>query len=184
VSGTYDFDLLEIAIRAGVEVRPGDVGRVRIVDLAFLGIRVLLFRVEVVRLADTAQRADRRTEIHVIARYEQAPAAFAKPRDRVAIRLGQAVAHVDREEPELIEVALVDRRQDRIRPSSLVAVAHCDMVERRTSLIALFPEERHEPAEPSDRPVVLSGRDRCLQQDFFWLDGHVISFAAASRDLR
>src|SRR4051794_29876855 len=130
---------------------------------------------EVMRLADTPPRADGRAQGHVIARDQQAAATLAKPRDRLAIRRGQAVAGINREQPELVEVALVDRRQDRVRLPRRIAVTHGDVVKRIALLIPLLPEERAEPTETRDRPVVLGRRDRRLQQDFLQLDRHIFS---------
>src|SRR3954466_8637715 len=101
--GADDLYFLEVAVRPGVEVRPGNGGGEGVVALAFAEIRVLVLRVEIMRLADGAQRAHRRAQIHVIAGDQQASAAAAEARDRFAVRVGQSVARIDCKQPKRVE---------------------------------------------------------------------------------
>ncbi|MEI9929508.1 MAG: hypothetical protein WDM89_02785 [Rhizomicrobium sp.] len=60
-------------------------------------------------LANPAQCADRRTEIHVISRHQQSAAVPAKAGDRLAILRRQAIPHIYSKKPHLIETAVVER---------------------------------------------------------------------------
>jgi hypothetical protein len=61
---------------------------------------------EMVRLADPAEGADGAAQIHVVAGDQKAAAAFVEGVDGGAFLRVQAIADIDREEPELIEIAV------------------------------------------------------------------------------
>ncbi len=70
---------------------------------------------EMVRRANSSKRADRATEIHMIARHHQTAAAISEPRDRLAVFRRQPVTDIHREQPELVKVRAIETREDRIR---------------------------------------------------------------------
>jgi hypothetical protein len=53
-----DLHPLEIAVRAGMIIRPGNVRRVRVVAPVSLQVRIEVLGVEIMRLSDTAEGAD------------------------------------------------------------------------------------------------------------------------------
>ena len=122
---------------------------------------------EVMRLSDAAQIADRRTEIHVIPRDQQSTAIAAKARDRLAVLDGKPVTDIHGEEPHLIEIAQIERGQNRLRCAKRIAIPHrdvedwlavaqsyegirppspCPMAETNGSADAVTVETVHEPA--------------------------------------
>ena len=68
------------------------------------------------RRADSAEVADRRAEILVIARHEDGAAAAAEEPDRMAflLRDPRVAAGIDGEEPQLVVVRRADRCEHRI----------------------------------------------------------------------
>ena len=179
-----DLDLLEVAVGAGMEVRPGDVGGERVVDLPPGRIGVEVAAVEMVRTAEPLDCADRGPKVHMIPGYQQPATLGTEARDRRAILRREAISGVDGEQPQLPEVALVDRRQHRVRPARGSAIAHRDGIERPTLIVARRAEKRAKLAEPGDRPVVLGRRDRRLQQNSRRLGRHLTSsFWAPKRAL-
>ena len=131
-------------------------------------VPVVVARVEVVRGADTAERADRAPEIHVIAGDEQAAAAAPEARDRRAVGFVQTVAGIHREQPELVVAGLVEGGEHRIGRSDRPPVARGHARERPAlralQRLEMAPQQR----EPPDVPIVQGRGDRRLQQD---LDG-------------
>jgi len=89
-----------------------------------------------VRVADAAEIAHRHAEIHVIARDEDVAAVLAELRDRRALRLGDTVTRVDRNEPDLIEVALGHAGEDRVVAIGAIFAIACDDVRDLRDLIA------------------------------------------------
>jgi hypothetical protein len=90
----------------------------------------------------------------VIPRNHQAAALPAEAADRGAILLGQAVAGIHREQPELIEVALVQGREYGIRRAERVAIPGGDGERGFAAIVDLVAEKLRETAKTGDRPVV------------------------------
>src|SRR6185503_16328545 len=82
--------------------------------------------------ANAAQRANRRAEIHVIARNEETATAAAKATDGGTIFSGQTATGVDSEQPQFIEIRLVDARKHAI--DGTVAVTRRDSEDFRAIL--------------------------------------------------
>src|ERR1700726_4133490 len=97
MQGTRDLDFLEIAVGARMKVRPGDGGRIGVVDLVPGRIRIEAAGMEIMRLANAAECADGRSQIHVISRDQEATAVTAETGDALAVLYGQSIADVDRE---------------------------------------------------------------------------------------
>src|ERR1043165_9447957 len=102
-------------------------------------VRILVARVKEVCASNAAERAQRRSEIVVIARRKNAAASFVKARDAFAVGLRQTVTSIDRKQPELVEIRFVELAQQRIVAGRIrLAIACGDLIERR----ALFVSER------------------------------------------
>ena len=117
------------------------------------------------RAAHAAERAERRSEIVVVASREDSAAAFVKARDAFAIGLRQTVSGVDREEPELVEVRGIERAQHRIVARSVfLTIPRRDLVTRSSLLVfdrtEMIPQQR----KPVDVPIVFDRRDSSLQK--------------------
>src|SRR4051794_28666352 len=79
--------------------------------------------VEVVGRPYAAQIANRTSEVHVVAGDHEAITLPAEPADARAIFGGQAISDVHCEQPELIEVRLVQCRQERIALTATGAIS-------------------------------------------------------------
>jgi hypothetical protein len=104
-------DPLEVAVVAGVVVGPRDAGRPVVVGDTPLGIGLGVLRLEMVRGADSSERAERKPHVLVVARGQDASAALAEPCDALAVAMGQPVSRVQSEEPELVERRAVQGRE-------------------------------------------------------------------------
>ncbi len=166
-------DLLVVSIRARVIVWPRNPRGELIVDCPASDVRIQIARVKMVRLPDGAQVADTTAEIHVIAGHQETLAPVVEPHDRIAILRGEAVACVDGEQPQFIEIAGIEPREDRVRGSTRRSVPRHDLKHRLLIRMPLIVKEPGQFAESSDRPVVRRGYDRALQED---LDGTHIQF--------
>jgi hypothetical protein len=76
--------------------------------------------------ADTAQTADGRAEIHVIACDEQSPSPPPETSYTATVLFGQSISAIDREQPTLAAIRLIETRQNRIGLSRGTAVARVD----------------------------------------------------------
>src|ERR1051325_2171630 len=95
-------------------VGPGDRSGVGIVRHMSRGIRLGMFRMEKVRATNAAERAERSPEVLMIASGHDAAASLAETRDALTVGRGQAFTQVNRKQPELLHVGLIERAQDRI----------------------------------------------------------------------
>src|SRR5262245_20719524 len=116
-----ELDLLIVAVGARVKIGPGDRDRVRIVAYRrHRGIDIA--RVEMMSCTDTGEIADGTAQVHVVPREQHAAAFGAKRTDLADVFLGQAVPDIDREEPQLLVVAVLERGEQRIRRAERIAV--------------------------------------------------------------
>jgi hypothetical protein len=90
-----DCDLLEITVRARVEIWPENVCCVRTVDHSSADIGINVYAVEVMRVANTTQRAQGAAKIHLVACGQDTATALAEKGDAAAIFLCQSVSRVD-----------------------------------------------------------------------------------------
>jgi hypothetical protein len=101
----------------------------------------------------------------VIARDHQPAAEAAKARYPAAVFRRESIASVHREQPKLVEIALVQFRQHRIGGTWRIAIARRHFEQSSSVAVALGTQKRGQPAETRDRPVVRRGRNGRLQQD-------------------
>src|SRR5687767_2275529 len=94
---------LIVAVAAGVIVRPVDVRGLPIVTLTAARIGIDIAAVKEMRRSHSSDRADRRTEILMIARDDEATPALPKASDGPTFPVNEPAARVDREQPQLIE---------------------------------------------------------------------------------
>ncbi len=160
-----DIDLLEIAIRAGMIVRPEDIAGLAVIDDPARLVRLRILAVEEMRFAHAAERADRAAQVHMVARHQQTGAVFPKAADRGAILWIEAVARVDCEQPEFVIIGLVDRREYRIGAARRGAIPGRHLAQGRPVLIGEPGEIVAQHREATDIPVVFDSRDRRLEQD-------------------
>src|SRR6266404_6055285 len=95
-------------------VGPGNAGRPGVVDGLPAGVQFLVLTVEMVGVADAAEGTERDSQILMIARGQNAPTSLMEPGDRDAIVCTEAATNVDAEQPKLVEIGIVDLRQNRI----------------------------------------------------------------------
>jgi hypothetical protein len=119
VNGFDWSDSLIVAIAARMVIRPGDRRCVFIVSRTSRLIGVLVRRVEKMRRADPANRADRCAQILMIASQQDSAASLTKPSDAFAVFLGKAVAEIDGKEPQFIAILNVQLTQDWIVAGSI-----------------------------------------------------------------
>src|ERR1700739_443925 len=91
-----DLDFLEVTIGPGMIVRPQNVRRLPVVDDAARLVRIDVRAVEKMRAADTAERADRASQAHMVSRDQQPAAVQSETVYRGAIFRMKAVAGIDR----------------------------------------------------------------------------------------
>src|SRR5215218_2475861 len=114
----------------------------------------------------------------MVARGEYAAAALPEPRDAPTVGLGQSVARVHREEPELVEVRRVEAAQDFVVAFGVsLSVSRDDFASRTAFVVPERAEVLAQQRKPSDVPVVLDGRDGRLQKDAYG-SAHKSPFAA------
>src|SRR5436190_18936519 len=135
VRGADNGDLLEIAVRSGMIIWPRYRMRFPIIDDVPCLIRVEIPAVKEVRVADAAKRTHGAPKIHMIAGYQQSAALLTKAPDRLAILRVESVAQVDRKQPELVKVRLIDCRQYRIWRAVSRAIARRHGAQRRSVLV-------------------------------------------------
>jgi len=106
--GFARLDPLIFAVRAGMIVRPGyGIGLWIVASSAFrVGFRVA--RVKLVRRTHPLQCAQARPDILMISGGEQTPALPLETVDPPGVRRAEAVATVDRNQPELVETRVVE----------------------------------------------------------------------------
>src|ERR1051325_3886054 len=107
-----------------------------------------MFGVKEVRSTYAAERAQRRPQVLMIARREDAAASLPEARDATAIHLAQPVACVHGEEPELVEVGRIETAQHAVVTLGVcLAVARRDLAERMSLVVCERREMLAEQAE-------------------------------------
>jgi hypothetical protein len=159
-------DFLIVAIRAGVIVGPRDRRGQHVVANVTRGIRILMLRVKEMRAPDSAQRTQRRSEILVIARGENAAAALVKTRDSFAVGVGQSVSGIDGKQPKLVDISLIEHAQDGVVAVCVcLSIACSDFVKRDAVVVFERREMISQQRKPRDVPIVFRRRNSRLQQD-------------------
>ena len=104
----------------------------------------------------------------MIARGQNAPAALTESGDRDAIIRGEAAANIDAEQPELIEVGIVEFRQGHIvAGGGALAIPRDDMILSLAAGIGHVTQKIGQHGEAADGPIIFGGRDGGLQKDLF-----------------
>src|ERR1700730_17247685 len=116
--------------------------------------------------ADAAEVTYGAAEIRVIAGDHHAATALSETRHTLAILFGDAVAGVDREQPQLVVVGRIQCRHDGVRLGRRHAIACGDLEERRAVSVREAREELAKQAEAADVPVIVDVRDGGLKQNF------------------
>src|SRR5258705_4291733 len=101
------FNDLVVTIRTGMKVRPQDARGVGIIDF-LKRIRIDIATVKMLRGADITQGGNRGTQIHMVSSNHQPTPIRTKPRYRPTVRGSQSVTRIHSEQPQLIELALID----------------------------------------------------------------------------
>src|SRR6266481_3414240 len=102
------FHELEIAVAAGVIVRPGNAGSLLIIRDKPFGVGLRILGVEVIRCADPAECTKGDSQVLMIARSEDCATTPTESGDRCAILRAEAFSGIHAEKPKLIEASLVE----------------------------------------------------------------------------
>ena len=159
-------DALEVSVASRMVVRPRDGPGHHVVRCLPVRVRFGIAAVEVVRRADSAERAERGAHVRVVTRGEDAATALPKSRDRLALGSRDPVSHIQGEEPELVVRRAIDRCEHRIvavPPAFAVAPGHLEPHPAFPERSEMLPKQR----EALDRPVVRQGRCRRLDQNAY-----------------
>ena len=107
VQFTDDFDLLIIAVCAAVIIR--EINCLCFLIVAFVSVifGIILFRVKIMRRADAADRAERRSHILMIARRENSFAVLPKFCNRLAFFRVQISVRIQSKKPEFVKIGIV-----------------------------------------------------------------------------
>src|SRR6185436_13268632 len=96
---TFRRDLLIVAVGAGVIIGPGNRGVERIVRNVPRSVGFGILGVKEVSTTDTAQGAQRRTEVFVIPRSHDAAATLPETCDALTVGDGETVSHINCKQP-------------------------------------------------------------------------------------
>ena len=146
-------DPMEIAVVSGVVVGPGDRRCPPVVRREAGRIRLGILRLEVVRVADAAERTQRDAHVLVIPRGQDAPAALAESGDSQAVGGREPVPGVQGEEPQLVERRAIQRGEHRVVPARIgfaISSGHLESSLLLPERGKVFREKR----ETLDRPIV------------------------------
>jgi len=164
MNGLDGRDPLKIAVLSGVIVGPGDRRRLSVV-LSMPGeIGLGVPAVEVIGRADRAKTAERGAHVLMVHHREESSPAPAKPLDRGALIRADALAHVESEQPQLVEIGSVDLGQNRIRSvlrGLSVPRRHGDRSTGDLERLQLLTQQ----GQAVDGPVVRPGRRGGLKKN-------------------
>src|ERR1700722_16479053 len=151
---TLGCNLLVVAVRAGVVVRVGNIRVILIVVLSATRLEVV--GVKMIDPAERPEVTEAKPKVLMVAGGHDASAPFAELNNRIAFRLGKAVAGVDGHQPQLIEVRLGQPRDPVI-----VAVLIQHFISRNY-LVSVSDERLAQKGKARNIPVVLGKRYRRL----------------------
>jgi hypothetical protein len=118
---------------------------------------------EMVSVADSAESAEGDSKILVITRGENASTALGEAPNGGTVVGSESVADVDSEEPELIEVGLVESGENAVVSiGEILAIAGGDFEEASAISISEAAEMLGDEGEASDVPVISGVRNRGL----------------------
>src|SRR6185437_15527764 len=107
-------DPLIVAVGAGMIVGPGNRGVEYIVRNMPRSVGLWIFGVKEMRTADTAEGAQRGTEVFMVSRRHDAAATLAEPSYALTVCDGETVSHINCKKPQLVKVCRIQRAKDRI----------------------------------------------------------------------
>src|SRR2546423_7535316 len=129
-------DLLIVAVRAGMIVGPCDGFIVGIVASVPRGIGVLMAAMEEMCATNSAQRAQRRSQVLMIAGGYESAASLHKPRDPLTVWNSQSVSSVDSKQPELSKISCIEHAQECVIAVGVcLAIADSDFVEQSAAIV-------------------------------------------------
>src|SRR6266404_2506913 len=141
-------------------VGPGNAGRPGVVDGLPAGVQFLVLTVEMVGVADAAEGTERDSQILMIARGQNAPTSLMEPGDRDAIVCTEAATNVDAEQPKLVEIGIVDLRQNRIVAVRVVlAIAGRDVIKGLAPQVSQLGQKLRQQGKAANGPIIFRGQD-------------------------